>query len=52
MGQIAKQAPKEISFLFLFYHFIVLETAGNKGLVAEMWKFSAEKKSIQGNKLY
>ena len=31
VGQIATQALKDISFLFLFYHFIVLETAGNRG---------------------
>lgn len=31
MDQMVIQALKDISILFLFYYFIVLETAGNRG---------------------
>jgi len=46
-GSKSKTSPEGYySILFLFYHFIVLETTRNKGPKAGTWKFSAEKESI------
>ena len=46
-GSKSKTSPEGYySILFLFYHFIVLETTRNKGPKAGTWKVSAEKESI------